>query len=191
MPKINLLPAHLRSKMNIDFRHLTTRTIVVLLLLLIVILYSVFLYHFNILKTEHRLISSELEKLYPQVIKVESLGEERLFAENKLKGLKLVIEQRKQWSSILNDINHIVPRDTWLTAIVAHDKDQENEILSDTLIIEGKSYSITSVGVFLEKLKEMKYFESATIEKLSESSNENIVTFSITSHTGGGVGNVQ
>jgi len=120
MDKINLLPEELQPGLDIDIRKLVLNGVIILALLGMLSAYGIFLYRFYITKNELVQAYAELTRLRPKVAEVETIKQQRLNIESKVKVLRGLVEEQQTWSAMLDDLNVIIPIDAWLTGITIY-----------------------------------------------------------------------
>lgn len=109
----------------------------------------------NILNVEN----AKLEKIKAEVNKygavtaaVEDLKKERNKLQQRLEVIASISRKRASKILTLNEIQRIIPEDTWLDSI---------KIDEGKIVIDGLSRVPSSVQVFVEKLAQLKFLKSA------------------------------
>ncbi len=184
--QINLLPTDLvRPPLmgGVSWQHVLLAGVGVVLLGS----YALFLGFYFGTRAELKKLERELATLQPGVEQVKMIRRERESAEKNLEAWRQVIQQRQTWSGFLNDLNSALPVDTWLTRVSISAAGKEEKGLdapagsgggaagsaappvappkADAVVIEGASLTPPSVGVFLNNLYHLPYFEDLRLEE--------------------------
>lgn len=116
--------------------------------------------------------------LVPQIKRVEELQSQTARDKAQLAVLEKTDTERRHYYSVLAQVNSVLPVDMWLTRFLVSrsgpsekepDKLQAEDLQKPTrLVIEGVTGSLSSVGVYLNKLQELSYFEKVTLKEVKE-----------------------
>ncbi|AQS58482.1 PilN domain-containing protein [Desulforamulus ferrireducens] len=194
---------------KVDKRQLIIITLGCLLSGLIILIYGKFLYDTYHLREQIQTMERELTQYQTEVANAKKLAAQRAEHEKAIEELQKIIKLKRVWGSTLDDINLNMPVDVWLTSLqIVHDKTKlppnaetpqaatdeagedappvtesdEQTIIPNSpnvIIIEGKSGTTPSIGVFQKKLNELKYFSSVQLESMEVSNEDGTFKFII------------
>lgn len=211
MYEINLLPAELRPGLQIDRKRLLVKGILIIVIMGLAGAYCGFIYRFFSLQNELAHINRQMDEILPQTRQVEALRQTRIRTEARLNVFYKLIDHKKQWACVLTGINDVLPVDAWLTGINIHydpaiiegdnlfvpeghfqqepvpdpefDRSSESAHAPNAVTIKGNSGSVPSVGVFLNYLKDLNYFQYVRLDTMNENRDEGVISFVITAYT--------
>lgn len=177
--RVNLLPTDLIEERAFDKRSLlrlaATGAAGSLVAVYILFLVSYFVISGRILHCE-----LQLRVVQPRAQKVQKLIDERRNAEAAAEALQQVLGGRQTWTDLLDDLAFRLPVDTWLTRVTIcsdqaernkeeAERDKQKEVKlpppPDTLLIEGASLSVPSIGVTVKNLTSLGYFRRVWLEE--------------------------
>ncbi len=185
--RVNLLPPKLQREGIIDFHRLALVGGITLLLAVALGSYSTFLLNFSSLKNDLESTKQQLVSLTPLVAGVEGIINERKELEAILEEYNTILNKRITWSSdLLADLVETVPVDLWLVELNVYHKPVEQQAKSITAIpddaaqgesskpnvmtVKGFSRTVSSVGVFINKLCLLPYFYEVRLNNLNSES---------------------
>lgn len=185
--RVNLLPPKLQREGIIDFHRLALVGGITLLLAVALGSYSTFLLNFSSLKNDLESTKQQLVSLTPLVTGVEGIINERKELEAILEEYNTILNKRITWSSdLLADLVETVPVDLWLVELNVYHKPVEQQAKSITAIpddaaqgesskpnvmtVKGFSRTVSSVGVFINKLCLLPYFYEVRLNNLNSES---------------------
>ncbi|GAW94140.1 PilN domain-containing protein [Calderihabitans maritimus] len=171
MDTINLLPAELRRRQEIDWKRVGWLAGIAVLLFVLVSAYLVFLLTWWSNERQLKRLELELDGLRPKVLQVQKMQQEIKDLEEKVASLEEILKNRIQWNRLLSEINERMPEDLWITEMTADEK--------GVIIIKGKASSLTSVGVFIFQLKQIPYFNYVGLVSGEEKAAEAVVEYEI------------
>lgn len=185
--RVNLLPPKLQREGIIDFHRLALVGGITLLLAVALGSYSTFLLNFSSLKNDLESTKQQLVSLTPLVTGVEGIINERKELEAILEEYNTILNKRITWSSdLLADLVETVPVDLWLVELNIYHKPVEQQAKSITaapddaaqgesskpnvMTVKGFSRTVSSVGVFINKLCLLPYFYEVRLNNLNSES---------------------
>jgi len=146
----------------------------------LVALYLAFLGSYYLTANRIAHCERQLRAVQPRAQKVQELIRERHRTQETVEALQNVLGARQTWTGLLEDVASNLPVDTWLiritlynTAVEESQKNtqqnkQKEEIKlppPDTLLIEGASLSVPSIGVTIKNLTSLGYFRRVRLEE--------------------------
>lgn len=170
MNEINLLPPELRQDLPLDWKELLPFVLVCGLITLALTICLVF-WGLNLLLAKQSAgLDYQLVQLQPKIKQAEVVQANILKLENQKKQMKTILENRKNWSRILGNINDILPQDVWLTSLKVNEEGK--------LLLKGTVQELTSVGILVFELNKLPYFTKAELVKAETLTG--IITFEVT-----------
>lgn len=203
--KVNLLPQNLQHEGNIDIRRLLTIGVVTLLATVLIIGYSFFVVNFMVMKKQLAEAQQQLANLSPIVTRTEKMISERKEIEKSLDQYNSLIKKQVAWSDMFSDLNNVTPVDLWLNSMeLSYKPDAKVTVGSSPVLtgnenpvqpgqatgqsakagrpnvvtFNGASLTISSIGVFMNNLYQLPYFQEVKLIKASRDSQG--IAFQIT-----------
>lgn len=174
MYDINLLPPELRPSEGISRKKLVLGfgvTTLVLFLGFFVLLPMAYyqaesekIHHYS---QEYALLQEKLQRVEFLEQKISRLGKEK-------EQLSRIIQKKSEWAKILNDFMDRIPQDVWLEHFAAGE--------DGTILMEGYSFSLASVGIMVDQLEQLSYTGLVTLVSAEQSLIRGIpvIKFSLT-----------
>ena len=146
----------------------------------LVAIYILFLVSYFVISGRIPHCEQQLRAVQPRAEKVQKLIEERRNAEATAEALQQVLGGRQTWTDLLDDLAFRLPVDTWLTRVTIYndqaeknkqeaEQDKQKEVKlpppPDTLLIEGASLSVPSIGVTVKNLTSLGHFRRVWLEE--------------------------
>ncbi|KUK52793.1 MAG: Fimbrial assembly family protein [Desulfotomaculum sp. 46_296] len=202
--KVNLLPPNLQHEGNIDIRRLLTISVVTFLATVLIFGYGFFVFNFLVMKKQLAEAQQQLANLSPIVARTEKIINERKKIEKTLDQYNSLIKKQVTWSDMFFDLNNVTPVDLWLNSMeLSYKPDAKLTIGSSPVLtgnqnsersaqaagqteagrpnviaFNGASLTISSIGVFMNNLYQLPYFQEVKLIKASRDSQG--ITFQIT-----------
>lgn len=117
MYKVNILPLELHNNINVDVKKLIKIMTVSVITVVLAIGYGTFIFRFYSIRKEIAETEKELVQLQDTVKKVEETKKQRQNNELTVQNLKDLVDNRKTWSNLLDELNSSLPVDIWLESI--------------------------------------------------------------------------
>lgn len=157
MNGINLLPTELRQDLPLDWRGILPYVLVGGLIILAFSICLVF-WGFNlILAKQSAGLDYHLVQIQPKTKQAEVLQNNIVKLENQKKQLRTILENRKEWSRILGEINNILPQDVWFISLEVTEEGK--------LLLQGMAQDLISVGILVFELNKLSYFTKCELVK--------------------------
>jgi len=192
--RVNLLPADLIPGRGFDKRYLL-RLAGIGAAGSLVAIYLAFLGSYHLTCNQIVRYEQELRAVQPRAEKVEEFIEDRRSAEETTAALQQILESRQTWADLLDSLAYHLPVDTWLTRVALYNAEaeekgkhtgqnkqheqQEKEAnpppSPDTMLIEGASLSVSSIGVTVRNLASLGYFRSVCLEEFHRAEDGSLV----------------
>lgn len=173
MIRINLLPRE-----RIQRRPIAPRILLVLVggvLLGVVTIATIWLNARNAaVRAEVERVNQQIEELRPRVARVEELRRAIEAARRKADLLKSLEAARVPWDVILEELRVILPKDVWLTTLVAND--------GGSLTFAGYGMSYTAVARFMVSLEGSPQFQDVDMVASQKATvaGTSVISFSLT-----------
>lgn len=192
MYRVNLLPPRLQREGTLDVRRLVLVAGITAVAAALLVWYVAFLFNFLAAKAQLAATRQQLASLSPLVTRAEAVKKERKEAEAALKEYGAALDERRTWSDLLLDLNHITPVDLWLVEFELYYRDlggQEKQGAAadkgqaaggakegkgapeavprpNAVVFKGYARTVPSVGVFANNLHQLPYFKEVEFKKL-------------------------
>lgn len=194
--RVNLLPPKLQREETIDLRRLLIVTSVALLVAAIIGGYGVFIFSLLTAKNELAATKAQLDAVTPVATRVKGLRSKRIELQQSAEEYRKILGSRRQWSGMLVDINRIMPVDLWLFDLeltyqqpaqkaggqvsqvgatqsqAAHKgtgaAQAETLPRPNVVLFKGSSRTVASIGVFINSLSRLPYFQEVRLDKVQE-----------------------
>lgn len=115
--RVNLLPVELQPRPVLEPKRLLFITLVTLTAGGLVTAWVFWNINLTRMRTELSAVKQQQPKLQETVTRLVEIKKQRLELEATAGELEQLIQQRKTWSKMLLDMNDVVPREVWLTAL--------------------------------------------------------------------------
>ncbi|MGB9792978.1 MAG: PilN domain-containing protein [Thermacetogeniaceae bacterium] len=194
--KVNLLPPKLQREETIDLRRLLLVTGVALLVAALVGGYGVFIFSLLTAKNELAATKAQLTAVTPLATRVKRLRLERIELQQTAEDYRKILGSRREWSGLLTDINRVMPVDLWLNDLeLTYQQSSQKAsgqnsqagvaqpqaapkgtaaVQVETLprpnvvFLKGSSRTVASIGVFINSLSRLPYFQEVRLNKVQE-----------------------
>jgi Tfp pilus assembly protein PilN len=156
---------------------------------------GIFFLQVSSMKAEINANQVKLAALEAKVKEVTELQTQRQNMERKTADLEILLQQKKKYIPLLDELAENIPVDVWLTGISIQESKSSQQtgtapspaapaagrlVISGTsLVIKGVSRSVSSIGVYVRKLLELPYFSEVYLDEFKEQDDETIA-FTIT-----------
>jgi type IV pilus assembly protein PilN len=168
---------------------------------------GIFFLQVSSMKAEINANQVKLAALEAKVKDVTGLQTQRQNMERKTADLEILLQQKKKYIPLLDELAENIPVDAWLTGISIQGSKSSQQtgtasyqaseatsssktspaapapgrlVISGTsLVIKGVSRSVSSIGVYVRKLLELPYFSEVYLDEFKEQDDETMA-FTIT-----------
>jgi len=117
MYKVNVLPLELHRNINLDVKKLIKTMTVYTITTILLVAYGTFIFSYYSTRKEVAETEKELVQLQDTVNKVEKIKKQRQNDELAVQNFKALVDNRKTWSHMLEELNSSLPVDIWLESI--------------------------------------------------------------------------
>ncbi|MDF9408616.1 MAG: Fimbrial assembly protein (PilN) [Pelotomaculum sp. PtaB.Bin013] len=117
MYKVNILPLELHDNINFDVNKLIKVMTVSIIAVVLLIGYGAFVFRLYMTGKEIAETEKELAQLQDTVKQVEEIKKQRQNNELIVQNFKDLVDNRKTWSNMLEELNSYLPVDIWLESI--------------------------------------------------------------------------
>jgi len=177
MYKVNILPLELHRNINVDVKKLIKIMTVFIITAILLAAYGTFIISFYSTGKEIAEAEKELVRLQDIVKKVEEIRKQRQNNELSVQNFKDLIDNRKTWSYMLEELNSSLPADIWLESI---DLSFVSPQTPNFLTVEGYSRTVPSVGILVNSLGRMPYFNKIVLSEIRKDERHAALKFKIT-----------
>lgn len=198
--RVNLLPPELAPGPYIERRRLVYIIILTLACGLAGLGVGFFYFQLYVLQHELEATQAEFPALQETVTRVEALRTERQKLEKTSKTWESLLATHTPWRPVLDELARHLPVDMWLTKVeityeaalappkpVTPEGKQPpgpqtplpKEEPPNTLVLEGASRSVASLGVYVRKLSNLPFFSQVSLNEFREQADETL-SFKIT-----------
>ncbi|RJQ30620.1 MAG: hypothetical protein C4589_02825 [Peptococcaceae bacterium] len=208
--KVNLLPSELEHRMGVSTRRLIVTATVTVVISLMLAAYAFFLVQAQLSRSELAVVQQRLTVASVRAKEANSLKQRRQQADASYKVKEELVDGRLVWAGMFDDINVNVPVDLWLTSMKVYPEGKTEEPGKNSgkpeppkggqpdktavvaparpskVVIEGAAWTVPSIGVFLNNVVSLPYFNDATLEEFHFDEELMATVFSISVSVKGG-----
>ncbi|HZK17951.1 MAG TPA: hypothetical protein VFD15_01420 [Clostridia bacterium] len=123
-----------------------------------------------------------LDSLEGEALRLQTIQERRQEILQSTQALQGLVSGRKETTGLVYDIDSLTPAGLSLESLNII-RGSEGGYMA---VLEGKSDSASTVGIFVKALAELTYISDVELVKLRECKDEGAVTFHVIAHIGGG-----
>jgi Tfp pilus assembly protein PilN len=154
--RVNLLPKQLQDESTVDLRR-CSRLVSVLIIAVLLVALILFLYSINVTRGQLRLVQQQLAELATAEKRAIAIKQEGVELEDTLREYETRLDRRLTLVPLLDQINLIVPTDLWLVDLEINTRNQNGGTgeTGRTLLLQGYSQSIASIGVLINMLGQL------------------------------------
>lgn len=210
MYKVNLLPPELVAAEPGLHRRSPLYNLLVFCVGGLCLLYVTFLLYLFFSQLQVQQKQKALAALEPQIQQVEKLQQQSQALRDRAMVWEGILKERREYYPLLVDLQRVLPVDMWLTRIeLARVEPQAPGGLPaapaqpqasggappplqpavppvpNRLVIEGGTRSLSSVGVYINNLCRLPYFQKVTLREVTTVGQDHVTTFTIEAVLGG------
>lgn len=183
-------------KIEIQKRVVKCSAIIIAAIIFIILSWLMAQIRLDTVKSETRKLESQVAKLKKKVEKVKAMQTKQKRLEDIIVGIEGLREKQMPASTIVGDLNLMIPEDLWLTAIIQRDLEEMNKKKIPTIMfgtpsqgkkkkrkrknrfikdpkefVEVSGYALTENGVaeYIKRLEKLPYYKAAFLYKASHS----------------------
>lgn len=209
MYKVNLLPPELVATEPGGSRRSPLYNLLIFCAGGLCLLYVVFLLYLFFSQLQVQQKQKALAAFEPQIQRVESLQRQSQLLRSRAMVWEGILKERREYYPLLVDLQRVLPVDMWLTRIELGAQPQAASGLPaapaqpqapggtspplqpavppapNRLVIEGGTRSLPSVGVYINNLCRLPYFQKVTLREVTTVGQDHVTTFTIEAVLGG------
>ncbi|ACA59488.1 PilN domain-containing protein [Candidatus Desulforudis audaxviator] len=193
MYKINLLPPELQKDVSVDMGRLKKLLVLAAVFVVLVGSYGSFLWQYHARNAELAQLRAQVALVKPIAEQVDALAARSAENEKRSAELETLLLGQIRWTRLLNDINYNLPADVFLGVIragrvedvpvlggfaspsglkadktAAGKAEPQGLVLPNVITIQGVAQSTASIGVLINNLYSLPYFELVQLKYLEE-----------------------
>ncbi|MBO8169008.1 MAG: PilN domain-containing protein [Thermoanaerobacteraceae bacterium] len=157
MPQVNLLPPELRPQPLLRDKSLLRWLAVAGAAALIFLGALSWFAYLHGLERELVRLKNERRSLQQELQQVKQLEKTIAAKQQELEQLQQVVDSRMRWGELLEQVSDSMPRQVWLESLVLDG--------GSMLVIRGKTPSLAAVGVLINRLKELAFFDVVVLNR--------------------------
>ncbi|MHB1125374.1 MAG: PilN domain-containing protein [Bacillota bacterium] len=160
MYRVNLLPPELRPKTsNVIIKLPKGPGIWIALgVVVLVVVYLAFLFSLKSTESQVSRTRAEIDALKPVLSRVKNTKIKVDELEQEASAFKKLLDERRSWYAVLEDVGAIMPTDVWLIDVSSD--------ANGALVLKGSSATFGAVGYFVYQLSTLEHFQSVTLKSV-------------------------